>query len=115
MLLILKDFLQDILGSFAYGFILLFLFTKMFKEKMDIPFNNVWNKFVISAFLIPFTLQRLIRYYDLRKSKTIIIAELIILVLSFVYAKSVFKPKIDIMIMKIILVLFFIIMALKGC
>lgn len=112
MLLILKGFLQDLLSSFAFSLIFLPLFAKIFKQKIELPFNTFLNKYVISLWGIFFTLLAVFRHYDLHRNKIIGITQLIIAVVGFFNAKGIFSSEINIPMMKVILVLFFIMIVL---
>lgn len=112
IILNLKGFLQVLLSSFGFTLILLPLLALIFKERIKLPFDTFWNEYVISIWIMCFILLGVLRHYDLHKNRIIGITQLIIAIIGFVYPKGIFLSEINIPLMKVILVLFFLMIAL---
>ncbi len=107
-LFILKFFLQDLLSSFGFTLGLLSLLATLFKDRIKLPFDTFWNKYIIIMWSAFFILLRIFRYYDLHKNKVIGVTQLIIVILGFLYAKGIFSSEVNIPMIKIMLVVFLI-------
>ena len=108
LLQVFKGVLSNFLISSVLTLSLTSLFATIFRDKIKLPFDTFWNKYIISIWSICFIILTVLRHYDLHKNKMVGIAQFILAITGFFYAKGIFTSEIIVLFMRIILVVFFI-------
>lgn len=108
ILLSIKGILNNFLLSSALTLSLTSIFATIFKDKVKLPFDTFWNKYIVSIWSICFIVMTIFRYYSLHKNKTIAIGELIIVIIGSFYVKGKFTSEIIVIFIRVMLFLFFI-------
>ena len=107
-LLLFKGILSNFLQSSALTLSLTSLFATVFKDKVELPFDKFWNKYIVTIWSICFIVLTIFRHYDLHKNKIIEIIVLMLIVAGSFYVKGKFTSEMMTLFIRIMLFVFII-------